>query len=102
MQKIIKGDSVKIMLGKDNGKVAKVVNVSMKEHKVVVEGVNTSKRHVRRMGNVEGGIMDIVKPVDVSNVMLVCPKCNKPTRVGFVIKNSEKHRVCKKCKQEIN
>lgn len=95
--KILKDDTVQIMLGKDRGKTGKVLQVLPKDDRVVVEGVNTYKRHVRRMGQNEGGIVDLVKPVSLSNVMVVCPNCKKTTRVGFKVEGSEKLRVCKRC-----
>lgn len=100
MAKIKKGDKVQVLLGKDRGKVGDVERVLGKKGKVIVAGVNIYKRHVKKFQGVEGGIIDIVKPVDISNVALICPKCKKPTRVGF--KEGEgKIRICKKCKQEI-
>jgi len=103
MQKIIKGDEVKIVLGKDNGKVAKVSKVLPKEGKVFVEGINIYKRHIsgKRQGINEGGIVDIQKPVNISNVMIVCPKCKKVTRAGFKITGKEKLRICRKCGKEL-
>lgn len=101
MQKIIKGDNVAILLGKDRGKTGAVDKVLPKEGKVFVQGVNLYKRHVKKQGKVEGGIIDIAKPLNISNVALVCPHCKKPTRVGFEIKNGEKARICKKCKKII-
>ncbi len=101
MNKIKTDDTVQILLGKDNGKTGKVQRVMPKKGKVVVEGINIFKRHVRKMGQMEGGIIDIQKPVNISNVALVCPNCKKPTRVGFLEKGGEKVRVCKKCNKEI-
>lgn len=99
--KIRKNDKVKILLGKDRGKEGKVAYVKGKEGKVFVEGANLYKRHVKKQGKLEGGIIDIPKPLDVSNVALVCPDCNKVTRIGFKIEGSEKIRICKKCQKEI-
>ena len=101
--KILTGDEVKIVLGKDHGKTAKVTRVVPKEKKVFVEGINIYKRHVsgKRQGINEGGILDIQKPVDLSNIMLVCPSCKKPTRVGFKLNAKEKLRICRKCGKEI-
>lgn len=101
MFKIHAQDKVKILLGKDRGRNGKVVRVLTKTGKVLVEGINLSKRHVRKMGNIEGGIIDIVKPIDISNVAIICPNCNQPARVGFSIKDDQKVRICKKCKKEI-
>lgn len=101
MQKIVKGDNVKILLGKDSGKTGTVGRVLAKEGKVFVEGVNITKRHVRRQGQIEGGIIDLIKPVNISNVSLICPNCKKPTRVGFAISDKGKKRICRKCKKQI-
>lgn len=107
--KIKKDDEVKILLGKDRNKSGKVLRVYTKEDKVLVEGINMYKRHVRKMGEHEGGIVEISKPVNISNVVLVCPNCKKPTRVGFKIEGETKQsfsankiRICKKCKEAIN
>lgn len=99
--KIKKGDTVQITLGKDHGKSGKVLRVLPKESKILVEGVNMYKRHLRKMGQREGGIVDVTKPIDLSNVMFLCQKCKKPTRIGFKIVNSKKVRVCKKCQEVI-
>ena len=100
--KIKKGDKVKIMLGKDRGKEGTVEYVKGKEGKVFVGGANIYKRHVRKMNDVAGGIIDLPKPMDISNVSLICPNCKKVTRVGYKMVGTEKMRVCKKCKKEIN
>ncbi len=99
--KIKKGDKVKILLGKDQGKEGKVAFVLGKESRVFVEGVNLYKRHVRKQGSIEGGIINIPKSLNVSNVALICPNCKKPTRVGFKFEGNEKLRICKKCGKEI-
>lgn len=99
--KIQSGDNVKILLGKDRGKTGKVLHVWTKEAKVLVEGINMYKRHVKKTASHEGGILDIPKPINISNVALVCPECKKPTRVGMKTEGELKSRVCKKCKVEI-
>ncbi|MDO8570078.1 MAG: 50S ribosomal protein L24 [Candidatus Daviesbacteria bacterium] len=99
--KILKNDTVKILLGKDTGKTGKVLRVYPKKDKVLVEGINSFKRHIKKTGQHDGGIIDISKPVNISNVMLVCPSCKKDTKVGFEIKNGEKTRICRKCKEVI-
>lgn len=102
MNKIKKGDNVQVLLGKDRGKTGAVEKVLIKENKVLVAGLNIVKRHVKRQGQIEGGIIDIVKPMNTSNVALVCPKCKKITRVGFSSVDGEKKRICKKCKGVID
>lgn len=99
--KIKKGDKVKVLLGKDRGKEGKVEFVLGKEKKVFVGGANLYKRHVKKHGNIEGGIIEIPKPLDVSNVALICPNCNKVTRIGYGMAGDTKIRVCRKCKKEI-
>lgn len=100
--KIKKGDKVKVLLGKDRGKEGIIEYVLAKEKKVFVGGANLYKRHVRKMGNMEGGIINIPKPVYISNVGLICPNCKKIIKVGYKIVGKEKSRICKKCKKEIN
>lgn len=99
--KIKKGDKIKVLLGKDRGKTGEVKFVLVKEKRVFVEGVNLSKRHVKKTQGMEGGIIDIPKSVDISNVVLICSNCNKPTRVGYKLEGDSKTRICKKCKKEI-
>lgn len=101
MQKILKGDNVKVMTGKDAGRDGVVERVLGKAGKVFVGGVNLYKRHVRSMQGMEGGIIDLPKPMSISNVQLVCPNCKKPTRVGFKVEADKKVRVCRKCNKEI-
>ncbi len=99
--RIKKGDKVKVLLGKDKGKEGSVEFVMAKEKRVFVGGVNLYKRHVRKMQGVEGGIINIPKSLDVSNVGLICPNCKKVTRIGYKMAGKTKVRVCKKCKKEI-
>lgn len=96
--KIKKGDTVKVLYGKDADKQGTVVAVDMKKSKVIVEGVNVYKKHVKGDGKTRTSeILNIVKPMDVSKVILVCPNCNKTTRVGLKRENGKVERVCKKC-----
>lgn len=102
MQKIKKGDKVLILLGKDRGKSSTVEKVFPKEGKLLVADVNKVKRHIgKKVTGSEGGVLEIEKPVNRSNVVLLCPNCNKPTRVGFKLSGKLKVRVCKKCQKEI-
>ena len=96
------GDEVKIIAGKDRGKTGKIEKVLPKEGKVIIPGVNMYKRHYKpRKTGEKGGIIDIVKPIQVSKVLLICPKCKSATRVGLSLSNGRKARVCRKCDQEI-
>lgn len=99
--KVKKGDKVKILVGKDSGKEGNVAFVRASDKKVFVEGANLYKRHVKKMEGIEGGIIDLPKPMDISNIALICPNCTKITRVGYKIDGKMKLRICKKCKKEI-
>ena len=97
-----KGDQVQILSGKDKGKQGEVLRALPSEGKVVVEGVAIVKKATRPTpANQQGGIIEQEAAIDASNVMLICPSCGKPTRVGHG-KNSEgkKVRICKKCGAE--
>jgi large subunit ribosomal protein L24 len=117
--KVKKGDVVQVLAGKDRGKQGRVIEARPRERRVIVEGVNIAKRHTKprpmrdstRMGGagiIPGGIVEKPVPLDVSNVMLVCPVCKQPTRLGTKVKDvkGETHRVrvCKRdgCGQEID
>ena len=91
------GDQVVVINGKDRGARGKVMQVSPSEGKVIVEKVNVVKKHVkpRKMGEA-GGIIEAEAALYASKVQLLCPKCGRPTRVGHVIENGKKMRVCKK------
>lgn len=99
--KIKKGDTIQITVGKDKGKNGNVEKVFAKDRKVLVEGVNQFKRHMKaRVPGQKSEIITITKPMGVSKVMLVCPSCKKPTRVGYKITKDTKLRSCKKCGHE--
>ena len=91
------GDKVVVINGKDRGKQGKVMQVSPSEGKVIVEGVNVVSKHVkpRKMGEA-GGIIKAESALYADKVQLICPKCGRPTRIGHVIENGKKMRVCKK------
>lgn len=100
--KIKKNDTVLIISGKDRGKKGKVLHVFPKEQRLLIEGVNIRKRHVRpKKSGEKGQIVDSPSPLVASNVKLICPKCSNPTRVGHKIIDKKKYRICKKCAQEI-
>lgn len=94
-----KGDKVVVLSGKDNGKEGEILRAKPAEGKVIVEGVAMVKKAVRpNAQNQQGGIVEQEAAIDASNVMLVCPSCGKPTRVGHDVNDEgKKVRVCKKC-----
>ncbi|MCS7228870.1 MAG: 50S ribosomal protein L24 [Candidatus Kryptonium sp.] len=100
---IKKNDTVLVIAGNYKGKIGKVLKVLREKERVLVEGVNIVKKHVRKSPKYpQGGIIEMEAPIHVSNVMLVCPKCGKATRVGHTTLVSadgkrSKMRVCKKC-----
>jgi large subunit ribosomal protein L24 len=92
------GDTVMVLAGKDKGKRGKVKLVRTVDREVEVEGVNVVKRHSKpTQKNSKGGIVEKELPMPVSKVMYVCPKCNKPSKLAFAVKNSGKERVCRRC-----
>jgi len=101
--KILKNDKVYIISGKDRGKSGEVTRVIGKENSVVVAGVNIAKKAVKpSKKNAQGGIVEITRPLPVSNVALVCPSCGKPARIGYTVaKDGKKVRICKRCKAAV-
>jgi len=100
--KIKKNDQIKISVGKNKGKAGKVLRVFPAENKIIVEGLNLIKKHVRpRREGEKGQRIEIPGKMNVSNAMLVCPKCGKTTRIGQKNIGEKKVRVCKKCGAEI-
>ncbi len=100
MNNIRKGDTVQILSGKDAGKTGTVHSVSPKKDVLIVSGINMVKKAQKRTMNVttQAGIIQREGPIHISNVMLVCKNCGKPTRVGFqYVGEGQKARVCKKC-----
>lgn len=99
---IKKGDMVKILTGKNRGKTGKVINADQKTGRVSVEGLNLYKKHVRpkRQGE-KGEVVELARPMNISNVMLVCPSCHEATRIGYRIQDKIKSRFCKKCQAAI-
>jgi large subunit ribosomal protein L24 len=102
--KIRKNDTVLVIAGKDRGKKGKVRKALPEKDEVIVEGVNMIKRHSRAKGAArQAGIIELEAPLDVSNVMLVCNKCNKPARVGFrFLSDGRKARICRSCYEVID
>ncbi len=94
-----KGDLVKVLAGKDKGKQGKIIRSIPKEDRVVIEKINLMKKHQKPTQQYpQGGIISMEAPVHVSNVMVICPSCKKPTRVGHkFLDNGKKVRECKHC-----
>ena len=114
--KIKKGDTVQVLAGKDRGKQGRVIEARPSEGRVIVENLNLVKRHRKpapirdasRMGGAQmtpGGIFEKPSPIEISNVMLVCPTCKQATRVGVHVKElkgeSVRVRYCKRCNEEV-
>ncbi len=101
--KLRKGDTVMVIAGKDKGREGKIARVLKDANKVIVEGVNTAKRHQRPTGQtMQGGIIDKDMPIAASNVMLMCDKCDGPSRVGYEFDaEGNKARVCRRCGEEV-
>ena len=98
-----KGDRVKVIAGKDKGKEGEILRALPKKGRVVVEKVNVVKKAMRpTQANPQGGLSHMEAPIHVSNVALICPKCNKPTRIGVRRENGKKVRTCKKCGADID
>ena len=101
--KIKSGDEVMVLVGKDKGKKGKVDKVLPKLNSAIVVGVNIFKRHKKaQKGTIQGGIIDITKPIALSNLSIVCPKCKLPAKIGYKLGKDSKKRMCKKCKQVID
>lgn len=102
--KILKGDKVLITKGKDRGKSGKIVKSFPKRNKVLIEGLNKYKKNQKpKKEGEKGQIVEFERPINVSSVCMVCPKCKKQTRVGYMIdENNKKYRICAKCKAKIS
>jgi large subunit ribosomal protein L24 len=100
--KFKKGDEIIVTSGKDKGKKGKIEKILPKKQMVVVAGINMFKRHTKSQGQNKGGILDIIKPVNVAKIAFFCSTCKKAVRIGFEIDGDQKIRICKKCKQKTN
>lgn len=100
--KLKKGDNIKVLKGKDKGKSGKIEKILPRINKVLVENINTYKRHLKaRSQNQPSEIVTLTKPLAAANVGFVCPKCKEVSRIGYKIEKSVKYRVCSNCKSEI-
>ena len=100
--KLKKGDEVIITSGKDRGKRGKIDKIFPKKDTVLLPGLNIFKRHLKKRDEKNpGGIIPISRPLPVGNVALICPKCGKPTRIGYKLDAKKKVRICRKCGSKI-
>ena len=101
--KILSSDTVLVIAGKYKGKTGKVMRADHSARKIVVEKVNIVTKHIKkRPDGTPGQIVKFEKPIDISNVKIVCPNCKKPARVGYkILENGKKARFCKKCQEGI-
>lgn len=101
---IKKEDRVLVIAGKEKGKKGRVLSVMPSEDRLIIEGVNIIKRHMKPSRKyAQGGIIEREAPLHISNVMLLCPKCNKATRIAnVVLESGKKVRACKKCREVID
>jgi large subunit ribosomal protein L24 len=96
--KLLKGDNVKVLSGKDRGKTGKILSVSRSDASALVEGINLFKKHrrPRRQGE-KGEVVTVPRPLHIGKIALICGSCGKATRVGMRIEGDKKSRYCKKC-----
>lgn len=97
--KLRKGDQVEVLIGRDKGKKGKIERILLKKKELIIPGVNLFKKHTKPQGEGKpGGRVEIIKPLSVSAVALICPKCGRKARIGFQIdKEGRKLRICRKC-----
>jgi len=96
-------DLVLVRSGKDKGKKGKVTKTFKKKDKIVVEKINLKTKHIKKTAQKSGEIIKFEAPVPASKVMVICPHCSKPTRVGYKkTENNKKFRICKKCNESID
>ena len=101
--KLKTGDKVVVIAGKDKGKEGTITKVLRNENKVVIEGINVAKKHVKPNGQTAGSIVDIELPINASNVMIIDPKTKKPSRIGHTTdKNGKKIRIAKKSNSNLD
>jgi large subunit ribosomal protein L24 len=101
---IKKNDMVYVLSGRDRGKTGKVLRVFLDKNKAVVEGINNIHKHTKPnpQKNVKGGILPKESPIHISNLMVVCKRCNKHSRIGFIAAGEKKTRVCKSCNEPLD
>jgi large subunit ribosomal protein L24 len=100
--KFHKGDEIIVTIGKDKGHKGKIEEVFPDDFTVRVAGINLYKRHMKRRDDKHpGGIIEKQRPISVGKIALLCPKCGKPTRIGYSVTAKDKYRICKKCEAKL-
>ena len=100
--KLRKGDTVTVLSGNDKGKSGEILEVIPKLNRIIVKNINIRKKATKpRKAGEEGGIISREFPINASKVAIVCPKCGKPTKIGYKVEGDTKVRICRKCKEEI-
>ncbi len=100
--RIKKGDTVLIISGKDRGRKGKVIEAFPKQGRLVIEGINLRKKHMKpKKSGEKGQIVETPAPLNASDIKLICSKCGKAVRTGYKLKGKKKYRICKKCKQAL-
>ena len=96
-------DQVKVIIGKDKGRVGEVEKTYLKANKILVKNINVYKKHVKKSESFpKGGVVEVNRPLYVNKVMLICPNCKQPTRVGYTTDSAKhKQRICRKCQKVI-
>jgi len=95
-------DQVQVITGKDKGKKGKIIKIDRKKNRIVVEKVNIRTKHIKKTNERPGEKIQFEAAIDASNVMVICPHCNKKTRIGYKkLENNKKQRICKKCKESL-
>lgn len=101
--KIKINDKIKVIRGKESGKEAKVIQVFPLQEKIVAEGLNMMKKHLRaRKSGEKGQVIELATPFAAANALIICTKCGRPARIGFKTEGGAKKRVCKKCGEFID
>ena len=95
-------DTVKVLSGDDKGRTGKITKIFPQVNKVLVDGLNTYKKHIKNREGQTGGIVTLSRPLSVGKLQLICPNCQKPTRITFSGTGKDKVRVCQKCHKPIN
>jgi large subunit ribosomal protein L24 len=96
--KLRKEDLVQVIAGKDKGKQGKILKIDHEKGRVIIAGINMVKKAMKKKAQTDrGGIVEVEAPLHISNVMIICKKCNKPVRIGYKFEGEIKKRVCRKC-----